>query len=114
MYFASAAPPVRYPNVYGIDMPTSSELVAHGRSVEELQTLLGADRLIYQDLEDLVEAVRAGNPAITRFDCSVFTGEYITQDVTAEYLSQLELFRSDSAKSARKQARTVIELTNNA
>jgi amidophosphoribosyltransferase len=104
---------VRYPNVYGIDMPTSSELVAHGRSVEELTTLLGADRLIYQDLEDLIEAVRAGNPAITRFDCSVFTGEYITQDVTAEYLSQLELFRSDSARAARQGSRTMIELVNN-
>lgn len=89
VYFASASPPVRYPNVYGIDMPTSSELIAHGRSVEELERLLGADRLIYQDLGDLIEAVRAGNPAITRFECSVFTGEYITQDVTAEYLSQL-------------------------
>src|SRR3546814_16601847 len=88
VYFASASPPVRYPNVYGIDMPTSSELVAHGRSVEDLQKMLGADRLIYQDLEDLIEAVRAGNPNITRFDCSVFNGEYITQDVTTEYLHQ--------------------------
>src|SRR3546814_11138880 len=84
VYFASASPPVRYPNVYGIDMPTSSELVAHGRSVEDLQKMLGADRLIYQDLEDLIEAVRAGNPNITRFDCSVFNGEYITQDVRSE------------------------------
>ncbi|HEX4894780.1 MAG TPA: amidophosphoribosyltransferase [Solimonas sp.] len=112
VYFASAAPPVRYPNVYGIDMPTSSELVAHGRSVEELEKLLGADRLIYQDLPDLIEAVRAGNPEITRFDCSVFTGEYITQDITAEYLSQLELFRSDAAKASRSQGQTVIELRN--
>ncbi|HET8882828.1 MAG TPA: amidophosphoribosyltransferase [Solimonas sp.] len=112
VYFASASPPVRYPNVYGIDMPTSSELVAHGRSVDELQKMLGADRLIYQDLEDLVEAVRAGNPDITRFDCSVFNGEYITQDVTTEYLNQLELFRSDAAKAARRSAQTVIELPN--
>ncbi len=112
VYFASASPPVRYPNVYGIDMPTSSELVAHGRSLEELEAMLGADRLIYQDLTDLVEAVRAGNPNITRFDCSVFTGEYITQDVTTEYLNQLELFRSDAAKAARKKAQTVIELPN--
>jgi len=112
VYFASASPPVRYPNVYGIDMPTSSELVAHGRSVDELQKMLGADRLIYQDLEDLVEAVRAGNPHITRFDCSVFNGEYITQDVTTEYLNQLELFRSDAAKAARRSAQTVIELPN--
>ncbi|HEY0974411.1 MAG TPA: amidophosphoribosyltransferase [Solimonas sp.] len=112
VYFASAAPPVRYPNVYGIDMPTSSELVAHGRSIEELEKLLGADRLIYQDLEDLVEAVRVGNPDITRFDTSVFTGEYITQDVTTEYLNQLELFRSDAAKAARNKGQTVIELRN--
>lgn len=112
VYFASAAPPVRYPNVYGIDMPTSSELVAHGRSIEELEKLLGADRLIYQDLADLIEAVRHGNPSITRFDCSVFTGEYITQDVTPEYLNQLELFRSDSAKAARQRVQTMIELPN--
>ncbi|HEY9545385.1 MAG TPA: amidophosphoribosyltransferase [Solimonas sp.] len=112
VYFASASPPVRYPNVYGIDMPTSSELVAHGRSVEDLQKMLGADRLIYQDLEDLIEAVRAGNPNITRFDCSVFNGEYITQDVTTEYLNQLELFRSDAAKAARRSADTILELRN--
>lgn len=114
VYFASAAPPIRYPNVYGIDMPTSSELVAHGRSITELEQELGADRLIYQDLDDLIDAVRQGNPSITRFDCSVFTGDYITQDVTPEYLNQLELFRSDSAKAARNHARTVIELANNA
>ena len=102
VYFASAAPPVRYPNVYGIDMPTSSELVAYGRTVPELEKLLGADRLIYQDLTDLEESVRAGNPGLTRFDTSVFTGQYVTQDVSAEYLSQLELFRSDAAKERRR------------
>ena len=113
VYFASAAPPVRYPNVYGIDMPTSSELVAHGRSVEELERLLGADRLIFQDLDDLVDAVRAGNPMLTEFDCSVFTGEYVTQDISADYLNQLELFRSDAAKEARRRAdQTVIEMHN--
>jgi amidophosphoribosyltransferase len=113
VYFASAAPPVRYPNVYGIDMPTSSELVAHGRTVEQLEKMLGADRLIYQDLPDLIEAVRVGNPSIERFDCSVFTGEYVTQDVSADYLNQLELFRSDAAKEARKRASsTVIDLHN--
>ena len=71
--------------------------------IEELEKLLGADRLIYQDLPDLIEAVRAGNPKIERFDCSVFTGEYVTQDISAEYLNQLELFRSDAAKEARKR-----------
>jgi amidophosphoribosyltransferase len=113
VYFASAAPPVRYPNVYGIDMPTSSELVAHGRTVEQLERMLGADRLVYQDLPDLIEAVRVGNPKIERFDCSVFTGEYVTQDVSADYLNQLELFRSDAAKEARRKASaTVIDLHN--
>ena len=114
VYFASAAPPVRYPNVYGIDMPTSSELVAHGRSHAELEQLLGADRLIYQDLEDLIEAVRHKNSKIQRFDTSVFTGEYVTQDINEDYLNQLELFRSDAAKEARRvrAGNVVIELHN--
>jgi amidophosphoribosyltransferase len=94
-------------------MPTTVELVAHGRSNEQLEQLLGADRLIYQDLPDLIEAVRQGNKNITRFDTSVFTGEYVTQDISSEYLSQLELFRSDAAKQKRTRgAQTVIELKN--
>ncbi|HWY25905.1 MAG TPA: amidophosphoribosyltransferase [Nevskia sp.] len=114
VYFASAAPPVKYPNVYGIDMPTTSELVAHGRSHDELELLLGADRLIYQDLEDLIDAVRHKNSKIQRFDTSVFTGEYVTQDVNEDYLNQLELFRSDAAKEARRvrAGNVVIELHN--
>jgi amidophosphoribosyltransferase len=113
VYFASAAPPVRYPNVYGIDMPTSSELVAHGKTLPELERSLGADRLIYQDLEDLIDAVRHKDSGVQRFDCSVFTGEYITQDVTTEYLNQLELFRSDAAKQSRNRAaHTALELQN--
>ncbi len=114
VYFASAAPPVRFPNVYGIDMPTTSELVAHGRTVEELCTLLGADRLIFQDLEDLIDAVRHKHSKIQRFDCSVFTGEYVTQDINADYLNQLELFRSDAAKEARRvrAGNVVIEMHN--
>ena len=114
VYFASAAPPVRFPNVYGIDMPTSSELIAHGRTVEELQELLGADRLIYQDLEDLIDAVRHKHSKIERFDTSVFTGEYVTRDVSIDYLKQLELFRSDAAKEARRvrSGNVVIELHN--
>ncbi len=115
VYFASAAPPVRYPNVYGIDMPAASELVAHGRSHEELERLLGADRLIYQDLNDLIEAVRAGNPHLKDFDTSVFDGRYPTQDVDADYLNQLELFRSDAAKDARRRiGQPVIEIHNTA
>lgn len=113
VYFASAAPPVRYPNVYGIDMPIASELVAHGRTEAELETLLGADRLIFQDLEDLMDAVKHKTSKIQRFDTSVFTGEYITQDITSEYLNQLELFRSDAAKQKRSKAATsVIEIQN--
>lgn len=104
VYFASAAPPVRYPNVYGIDMPSVHELVAHGRTVEELEKLLGADRLVFQDLEDLIDAVKHKNSSIKQFDCSVFTGEYVTQDVDAKYLNQLELFRNDAAKEVRNRA----------
>jgi len=113
VYFASAAPPVRYPNVYGIDMPSATELVAHGRTIPELEHLLGADRLIYQDLGDLIDAVCHKRSKIQRFDTSVFTGEYITQDVTTAYLDQLELFRSDAAKQQRKRAaHSVIEIEN--
>ncbi len=103
VYFASAAPPVRYPNVYGIDMPSSDELVAHGRSEDEICAQLGADRIIFQDLDDLTESVRAGNPDLDRFDTSVFTGEYVTRDVTREYLHDLEQARSDGAKERRKR-----------
>lgn len=113
VYFASAAPPVRYPNVYGIDMPTAGELIAHGRDVDEIAKLIGADKLIYQDLNDLIAAVRAGNPTLEDFDSSVFTGEYITHDVDEQYLQQLELFRSDAAKEARRvQDDEILELHN--
>ncbi|HEB97599.1 MAG TPA: amidophosphoribosyltransferase [Sedimenticola thiotaurini] len=103
VYFASAAPPVRYPNVYGIDMPAASELVAHGRSEEEVQRIIGADRLIFQDLDDLIEAVmKRGKSKVTRFDTSVFNGEYVTGDVSHQYLEQLELLRSDNARQSRE------------
>ena len=115
VYFASAAPPVRYPNVYGIDMPTREELIAHDRSVEQIAEAIGADWLIFQDLEDLIDAVKKGNPEITSFDCSVFTGEYVTGGVTVDYLSHLEELRSDSAKKERRLAEDeVIEMHNNA
>ena len=105
MYFASAAPPVRYPNVYGIDMPAASELIANGRTIEEIEEIIGADRLIYQDLHGLVRAVRHGNSAITEFDTSCFSGEYVTGDVTPEYLSDLESRRNDIAKQGRLKKR---------
>jgi len=115
VYFASAAPPVRYPNVYGIDMPTKDELIAHGRSVEEIAGEIGADWLVFQDLSDLIDAVRRGNKAITEFDCSVFTGEYVSGGVTVDYLERLERARSDSAKEKRRTAdRAVIDLYNSA
>lgn len=102
VYFASAAPPVRFPNVYGIDMPIASELVAYGRSGEEIEQLLGADWLIYQDLPDLEAAVRDLNADLGAFDSSCFSGEYVT-GLAGDYLEQLELLRSDDAKSRRRQ-----------
>jgi amidophosphoribosyltransferase len=90
VFFASAAPPVRFPNVYGIDMPTRGELLATGRTDEQICREIGADALIYQDLDALVAAVREGNPEIQAFDCSCFDGHYITGDITPEYLDRLE------------------------
>lgn len=102
VYFASAAPPVRFPNIYGIDMPTSNELIAHGRSVEEISAAIGVDWLVYQDLEDLVEAVQKGNRDIISFDCSVFTGEYVTGGVSDSYFAGLAQRRSDTMKTMRR------------
>jgi len=102
VYFASASPPVRYPNIYGIDMPAPSELVANGRSEREIENELGADRLIYQGLDDLIEACREGNTALTRFDTSCFSGEYVT-GVEDGYLEDLQSRRSDQAKREKSQ-----------
>ncbi|KAG5719874.1 Amidophosphoribosyltransferase [Termitomyces sp. T112] len=96
---ASCAPPIRYPNVYGIDMPSRSELVAHQRTTEEIATAIGADLVIFQSLSDLEESVRSLNPSITTFDCSVFTGEYVTGGVTEEYLQHLEGLRADNMRT---------------
>jgi amidophosphoribosyltransferase len=115
VYFASAAPPVRYPNVYGIDMPSKSELIAHGRDVDEIAREIGADWLVFQNLDDLIDAVRKGNDALTAFDCSVFTGEYVTGGVSGLYLDHLEQLRSDMAKEERRVTdHEVIEMHNNA
>ena len=102
VYFASAAPPVRYPNVYGIDMPSASELIAHGRTVDEVCELIGADWLVFQDLEDLVSCSTDGNPNVTEFDCSVFNGEYITGDVDQNYLDRIDSLRNDDAQSKQR------------
>jgi len=107
VYFASAAPAVRWPNVYGIDMPSAHELIAHGRTDEEVCELIGADWLVYQDLEDLVSSSRDGNPEIERFDCSVFNGEYVTGDVDARYLETLHELRNDDIKARRDAAAAV-------
>ena len=115
VYFASAAPPVRYPNVYGIDMPSPEELIAHRRSEEEVCREIGADWLVFQDLGDLIEAVKKGNNVINSFDASVFTGDYVTGDIGDDYLNDLQASRSDAAKHGRrKRDDEVIDLHNSA
>jgi amidophosphoribosyltransferase len=98
VYFASAAPPVKYPNVYGIDMPAARELIAHGRTTEQVCHEIGADWLVYQDLPDLKDCLTEGNPRITEFECSVFDGNYIAGNVDQHYLDQLEDRRNDKAR----------------
>jgi amidophosphoribosyltransferase len=98
VYVCSAAPPVRFPNVYGIDMPARSELIANGKSVQQLATEIGADELIFQDLDDLKDSITEAAPGLTRFDTSVFDGVYVTGDITEEYLDTLERKRNDAAK----------------
>ena len=95
VYFASAAPAIRYPNVYGIDMPAASELIAAGKTNSEVEELIGADWLIYQDLDDLIMSASIGNPKITEYEDSVFTGKYCDRNVTTEYLKKLEESRKD-------------------
>ncbi|WP_419205956.1 amidophosphoribosyltransferase [Photobacterium leiognathi] len=102
VYLASAAPEIRFPNVYGIDMPSANELIAHGREVDEISSIIGADGLIFQDLQDLVDAVAEGNPEIKLFETSVFNGNYVTGDVNQEYLEYLDSLRSDDSKQQRE------------
>ncbi len=111
VYFASAAPPIRYPNVYGIDMPAPSELIAHGRSVDEVCRAIGADRLVYQRLTDLIDAVRVGNPSLEGFDSSVFDGHYVSQ-VSEEYLDELSLRRRDDNKALAVEQTVGVDLHN--
>lgn len=98
VFFASAAPPVRYPNVYGIDMSSKKEFIANNKNTDQICKSIGADKLIYQDLDDLIWSVQQGNPKIKSFDCSCFDGKYITKDVDKDYLDHLEILRSDSTK----------------
>jgi amidophosphoribosyltransferase len=101
VYMASAAPPVRYPNVYGIDMPAASELVAAERSEADVERIIGADWLVYQDLKDLEDSVRHERANVRHFDTSCFSGKYVTGDVTHDYLSELERRRADAVKAKR-------------
>ena len=98
VYFASAAPPVRFSNVYGIDIPTRRELIAYNRTNEDIAAVLGADKVVYNDLEDVEEAVRSINPSgLQKFDSSCFNGVYVTEEVTSSYLLQVEASKDRSA-----------------
>ncbi len=118
VYMASAAPGVRYPNVYGIDMPSATELIAHGRTDDEVGEIIGADWIIYQDLEDLISSGTEGSEEVKRFECSVFDGNYITGDVDKNYLDRIEGLRNDAAKqkadpNAQPKKGQVIGIHNN-
>lgn len=113
VYFASAAPPVAFPNVYGIDMPSGDELIGANRSVEEVGRLIGADKIIYQDLDDLVAAARKGNMKVKRFDLSCFDGNYVTGDVSETYLNRIEALRSDEAKARRASSQNSLNDMHN-
>ncbi|MEZ8106173.1 amidophosphoribosyltransferase [Vibrio cortegadensis] len=110
VFMVSAAPEVRFPNVYGIDMPSASELIAHGRDNQTICNHIGADALIYQKLEDLVDAVGLSNQDIARFDASVFNGEYVTGDIDQNYLDFLESLRNDDSKIAREMQQDLANL----
>ena len=112
VYFASAAPPVRFPNVYGIDMPSSAELVAHNRSIDEICREIGADKLFYQELDDLTDAVTQCNPAIAEFDASCFNGAYVTGDITHAYLQHVDSERNDDAKDSDPSELDLSEVTD--
>jgi amidophosphoribosyltransferase len=113
VYFASAAPPVSFPNVYGIDMPTVCELIAHDKTEEEIASLIGADWLIYQDLDKLIKATQVSGSPVTQFDLSCFNGEYVTGDVDQKYLDHIDDMRSDNAKSNREaNEENLIDLSN--
>jgi len=110
VYFASASPAIRYPNIYGIDMPAATELIAHGKTEAEVAAAIGADKLIYQNLDDLIDAITTGNPDLKQFDCSVFTGEYITGE-SESYFTELESKRND-AKKNQNEDRVAIDMSD--
>ena len=110
VYLASAAPQVCHPNVYGIDMPTASELIAYNRTVEQISDCIGTDALIYQDLQDLKDAVKKQNPEIDDFECSVFDGKYVTADIDQGYFDYLASLRSEDAKKIQEQKEEIASL----
>lgn len=113
VYFASAAPEIRFPNVYGIDMPSANELIAHGRELDDICELIGADKLIFQSIEDLEKAVRVANPDIKVFETSVFNGNYITNDIDQTYLERLDAMRNNESKEkGDKNADSIIDMHN--
>lgn len=112
VYFASAAPPIRYPNVYGIDIPVVEELIAHNRTEEQVGKKIGADKMIYQNLEDLIDAVNKGNSKIKHFDTSCFSNEYITGDISVEYLDKINRLRNDSTKTKESINNLAIDVQN--
>lgn len=99
VYFASAAPEIRFPNVYGIDMPSANELIAYGREIDQICECIKADGLIFQDIQDLVDAVTEENPLITQFETSVFDGNYVTGDIDQHYLEQIDKARGETSKA---------------
>ena len=105
VYMASAAPPVMYPNVYGIDMPTRDELVAHGRTLEEVSQIIGCDALIYQSVEDMKRAVGSINPALDGFEASCFDGVYVTGDISTDDVNRLHAQRSGSEEDEADSSR---------
>jgi amidophosphoribosyltransferase len=112
VYMASAAPPVRFPNVYGIDMPTSAELIAHNRSIEEIRQFIGADALIYQDVAAMKRVVSALNPALKGFEASCFDGVYITGDVSAEEFETMAAQRKAQGEEEEGADRSRLALQN--
>ena len=112
IYLASAAPEIRYPNVYGIDMPVASELIAYNRTVDEIAKDIGADKLIFQNLSDLIDSIKILNPSITHLECSVFNGKYITDGIDDNYLSSLEINRSDKIKLTPTKESENLEIYN--
>jgi amidophosphoribosyltransferase len=112
VYFASAAPPVRYPNVYGIDMPAVEELIAHNRTEQEVGEAIGADRMFYQSLDDLIDSVKKGNSKIKKFDTSCFNREYITGDIDEAYLQRINKLRNDNAQTEHSSDNLIIDIQN--